>query len=176
MSVTSLKLTSATFEKIGQAIQKTFLNVLNLDFKTSEFHLGPMKYPPKNIAGTVLIKNSNFQGALSIAIPSEIALHIFSKFYESKIEQIDERILDGVGEITNMVYGCLKKELNKDGLEFEMFVPFISVGSQTSPYNYTRSARIANMYLESNVGRIWVELSIEKQVKSKKSPSRKKVA
>lgn len=184
MPAPALQMTDSTYDKIGQAIHETFSSVLSLKLQITEIQVGTIQNPPRNISGFVVLRNPKVQGTFSIGFPNQTALQIFSNFYGSKIEQIDERVLEGVGEITNMVYGVLKKRLNEEGLNLEMFIPFIVVGNEFCHLKDLRSESAVTIHFGSIEGSFWVELNVQKQPKVKngavkksaKKPIRKKPA
>ncbi len=178
MSDLVLEMSKVTFDRIGQAIHDTFSSVLSLKLEVLNVDLGPLPNAPKSISGFVILRNPEVQGTFSINFPSETALQIFSAFYGSKIEQIDERVLEGVGEITNMVYGCFKKGLNEEGFDLQMFIPFIMIGSEFNHLKERGSKNAVNIHFGSSVGNFWVELNMQKaqELKATSKKSTRKAA
>ncbi len=174
MSARLFEMTDTTYDKIGQAIRETFSSVLSLNLQITDIQSGSVQNPPRNVSGFVVLRNPKIQGTFSIGFPNQTALQIFSSFYGAKIEQIDERVIEGVGEITNMVYGVLKKRLNEEGLNLQMFIPFIVVGNEFSHLKDQGSAKAVTIHFGSNEGSFWVELNVQKQAKVKKATPKKK--
>lgn len=172
MSALVLESNQSTIDKVGDAIQQTFSSILSTNLQMIEVHDGPIENPPKNISAIVVLKNPDIQGTLCLGMPTETAFQIFSKFYGAKIEQIDERILDGVGEVTNMVFGLLKKDLNKEGFDFEMFIPTVIVGNEFNFISGLKGAgHTVTLHFESTEGGFWVQLNTKKNSNKKKSKS-----
>ncbi len=166
MAVPKLEINESTFEKIGHAIQETFSSILGIHLKMENIVKGAARIPPRHISGIVALREANTKGVLSLGFPSETALMIFSKFYGDKIESVDQRVLDGVGEITNMVYGSLKKRLNDEGFDFQMFIPVVIVGGDFEYLKDMNDKNCVTIHYSAPEGNFWVEFSIKKARKS----------
>jgi len=161
MSVPKVELFERTYEKIGQVVHEIFSSILNMDLETLNTEVGREQSPPRHILGLVALNDTISQGSLSIGFPSETALQIFSAFYGEKIEQIDSRVLEGVGEVTNIVYGCLKKHLNSEGSDFQMFIPVIAVGGNFDAFKNITSKTSMTIHFSCQYGKFWVELNLK---------------
>ncbi len=182
MSGPVIKLNDDTYAKMEQAIQETFSLVLGLNLQRTDFYLGSVKNPPKHISGYSVLKNPMTRGIFSIGFPPETAFRIFSSFYGAAIDQIDDRVIEGIGELTNMIYGCLKKQFNDEGFDLEMYVPYVLVQDKFCDFSDFGPGKAVTLHFGTSVGAFWVELKLNKKIKSKKpkpaklSSQRKKAA
>jgi CheY-specific phosphatase CheX len=168
MSGVKLEINESTYEKIGNAIHETFSSILGIELKVESISRDPARIPPRHISGMVALREVDTQGILSLGFPNETALVIFSNFYGEKIEHVDQRVLEGVGEITNMVYGSLKSRLNSEGFDFQMFIPTVVVGGDFEHLKDMNCKSCVTIHYSSPQGSLWVELSLKpKQKKSK---------
>lgn len=174
MSGTKLEINESTYEKIGHAIHETFSSILGMELKVESISNDPARIPPRHISGMVALREVETQGTLSLGFPNETALLIFSKFYGDKIEHVDQRVIEGVGEITNMVYGSLKNRLNSEGFDFQMFIPVVVVGGDFEHLKDMKCKNCVTIHYSSSQGSLWVELSLRPQ--QKKSKAQKKSA
>jgi chemotaxis protein CheX len=85
-----------------------------------------------DITGSLTIVAKAFRGSISICFPKETFLKIVSRMLGHEYTTITREIEDAVAEITNVVYGSAKTELNKKGYAMEKAIPSITRGDQHS--------------------------------------------
>ena len=73
--------------------------------------------------GIMELKSDLHSGSLHIHFPKEAIFLIMSKMLGEPPKEFNDEVLDGVGEITNIVYGTMKAKLNPMGYEFKMATP-----------------------------------------------------
>lgn len=67
-------------------------------------------------------------GSVVISLPEELALEVVSKFLGETKTNIDDDVVDGVGELVNMIAGSTKKVFSEKGLRFKISIPNVIVG------------------------------------------------
>jgi len=68
-----------------------------------------------DISGLIGIISDAFTGSVVISFPEETFLKVMSKMLGEEYTKIDQDIVDGAGEITNMIFGQAKIVLNEKG-------------------------------------------------------------
>jgi chemotaxis protein CheX len=67
-------------------------------------------------------------GSLSVSFPEKTILAIVSNMFGEKMTVVDNEIKDAVGEITNMVSGQARQELDQMGISLEAAIPTVISG------------------------------------------------
>ncbi len=68
------------------------------------------------------------QGALVVSFSNACALKVVSAMLMEDYTEINEEIYDAVGEITNMISGDARQQLEKLGMKFEAGIPTVVSG------------------------------------------------
>ena len=100
------------------------------------------------------------RGSVSITFDEQSILEIVSNLLGEKIETINEEIVDAVGEITNMISGQARKELDENGKSFKAAIPTIIKGKNHTIRHITNVPVIAIPFTTSK-GRFLIEICIE---------------
>ena len=81
------------------------------------------------VAGIVGLAANNNKGALIISFKGNTILEVYNNMLAESETQISAGVKDCVGELSNMVYGKLKTNLNKRGQNFQMSLPTVTNGT-----------------------------------------------
>ena len=76
-----------------------------------------------DISGLIGMVGDKIQGSMSISFDEGLVLEIMHKMLGEKPDGIDADVQDMVGEITNMICGGAKNELDQKGYSFDMATP-----------------------------------------------------
>lgn len=68
------------------------------------------------------------QGSVSLVIGTDLAIQLVSKFAGESYAEVNSEVIDGVGELTNIVAGGAKRRLSSEGLGYDIGLPKIVVG------------------------------------------------
>lgn len=79
--------------------------------------------PQGDGTGVMELKSEKHSGFLRIHFPKEAIFSIMDKMLGEPPSEFNDEVLDGIGEITNIVYGTMKAKLNPMGYEFKMATP-----------------------------------------------------
>jgi chemotaxis protein CheX len=109
--------------------------LLNVMQTMAQIQLAPGKPKKKNdsqargdITGLIGMVGDNIQGSMSISFEEGLVLEIMHKMLGERPESIDSDVQDMVGEITNMICGGAKNELDQKGYDFGMATPVVVSG------------------------------------------------
>ena len=96
-----------------------------------------------DITGVIGMADETFFGAMIVSFSKSCILNICSlMFGEPLKEEIDEEVMDAVGELTNMICGGAKAELAKLDYKFNMATPTLIKGRGVEISYYSCSPTI----------------------------------
>lgn len=84
------------------------------------------------------------KGVMSFGTSASGALTIYARLVHEKYDRITEEIVDAVGEITNIISGQARKELEKESLHLKAHVPMVFVGKGVE-ISYITRGRIVSI-------------------------------
>ncbi|MGZ3693081.1 MAG: chemotaxis protein CheX [Bdellovibrionota bacterium] len=90
-----------------------------------------------DISGIIGFRQGEVNGAIIVSFPQETICALLTAFYGKPISKIDQSIKLGVGELTNVIFGVAKLNLNKTGYSLESAVPTVITGGQHNVFCYT---------------------------------------
>jgi|ERR1700677_4724700 chemotaxis protein CheX len=100
-------------------------------------------------------------GAVVLNFPEAVAVRTISKFVGEEIPSITAVVVDGVGEITNIIAGEAKNRLIQKGYKFEIGLPKIVTGrSYITAQN--KSVPCIVISFASEFGKFCLEVSLKK--------------
>jgi chemotaxis protein CheX len=85
-----------------------------------------------DVSGLIGMVGDNIQGSLSISFDEGLVLEVMHKMLGEKPDSINSDVKDMVGEITNMICGGAKNDLDQKGYDFGMATPIIVSGKNHS--------------------------------------------
>jgi chemotaxis protein CheX len=118
--------------KIIDATVDIFSTMVMMDIKAGE-PVNSVTRPLKaSTTGTIGL-GGLYKGMLAIHIPNEVAIAITSSFLGVEVEEVNEDVLDAVGELTNMLGGSVKGILSENGSDLQLSLPSTISGDE---YNF----------------------------------------
>ncbi|MGA1862418.1 chemotaxis protein CheX [Deferribacter thermophilus] len=83
--------------------------------------------PSYDISGIIGLTGQAI-GSVVISFPESLALKVVSKFIGEEKSEIDDDVVDAVGELINMIAGGAKKIFTDKGLKFKISIPNVVTG------------------------------------------------
>lgn len=113
---------------LKEAVEETFKTTLNAFAE-------PLYFDTFNeIEEECVISSIGFAGTLegscAICLPDSSACRLVSRMLNQKIDTISSEIVDGIGEITNIILGGIKMKLQGTEFDFNLSVPSYIKGSR----------------------------------------------
>ena len=147
-----------SLELIDETIQSAFLSSITdtatLDQSVEEV-LALMLGVPVSVAENTTAADSHsasltaviglagaLSGAYTVLVPSEAAMQMTG----IEITTVDETVIDGLGEITNMLAGAWKSRIASLNSACLLSVPTVVTGTQYEVHKRTSAFRIARSY------------------------------
>lgn len=113
-----------------------------------------------DVTGVIGMAGEQTKGSLAITFSEPAILHIASKMLMEEFTEIDEAVIDTVGEITNMVTGGAKKLLAEKGYKFDLAIP-TTISGKGHTINHKSSKAIVMIPFTMDAGDFFVEVSFE---------------
>jgi len=110
-----------------------------------------------DVTGIIGMAGEQTKGSLAISFLEPTIVHITSQILMEKISQLDETVVDMVGELTNVVSGGAKSILAERGYKFDMAIPTMVVG-KNHVITHKTTGPIIVVPFETVAGKFFVEL------------------
>lgn len=110
---------------------KTFNTMLQMHV-TAGAPKREMKNPvPGDVSGIINASHEDKSISMIVSFPKETILFMMNKLMRGEsFPEVDRRVLDAVGEFTNIIYGSLKSSLSRQGYSLTMAIPHVVIGQQ----------------------------------------------
>jgi chemotaxis protein CheX len=122
-------------DRIEERLIQPFINATLTVLRTMAFteaHAKPPYLKNENVAkgdvSGVIGMTGDASGSLSVSFPEPTILAIVSNMFAEEMAEVDDEIRDAVGEITNMISGQARKELEELGTSLESAIPTVISG------------------------------------------------
>lgn len=110
---------------LANGIKDTLFEMCSLECQFDKPFVEKTWTPIGDGTGVMQLKSVKNNGFLRIHFPKEAIFQIMSRMLGEPPKEFNDEVLDGIGEITNIVYGAMKTKakLNPMGYEFKMASP-----------------------------------------------------
>jgi len=113
-----------------------------------------------DVTGVIGLTGS-VNGTIAVTFNEGSILEIVSNMLGEKIKTLDKEVTDAVGELTNMISGQARKELEDKGQVFETAVPSVLSGKNHIITHSAEGAKIAIPF-KTKGGDFTIEVCLEK--------------
>jgi len=113
-----------------------------------------------DVSGVIGITGET-NGTISVTFDESCILKIVSNMFSEEMTEINNEITDAVGELTNMISGQARKELEEMGKLFHGAIPSVITGKNHKLIPMTKGPRIAIPF-KTDSGNFTVEIALEK--------------
>lgn len=112
-----------------------------------------------DVSGIIGIISDAFNGSVVISFPEKTFLKVMSSMLGEEYTKLDKEIIDGAGELTNMIFGQAKVVLNDKGYGIKTAIPSVITGKDHSTLGVTKGP-IVVVPFESPAGAFFVEICL----------------
>ena len=109
-----------------------------------------------DISGMIDLSGKEAHGSLAISFSTSAILDITQKMLGEQVTDIDETVIDVVGEITNMITGSAKRIYSEQGMEFDLTLPSMIIGQQ--PLRHSVKGTPILLPFRTDAGEFYIEL------------------
>jgi len=103
-----------------------------------------------------------YRGMLAIHCSDQVAMAITGNFLGIDVESVDDDVNDAIGEMANMLAGCVKTTLAEGGKDVKLSIPSAIGGSEYS-LDCQSDANLVIMPFKMPDGEFLVELQLQEQ-------------
>lgn len=100
-------------------------------------------------------------GTIAVTFEEKCILTVVSNMLGEAMDQLNEDIADAVGELTNMISGQARKELDEVGKVFKAAIPSVITGRNHTIRHYSDGPKIAIPF-ETNGGAFTIEVCLDR--------------
>lgn len=142
------------------AVNNLFTTMLGSSVKKG--NIGVSKEHKAPYAITALIGLSGeYRGTVSLSFPEETALHMVNKMLMLDSSEVDATVIDGVGELVNIVAGSAKSKLIKtDGKPLDLSLPNVVKGEDYI-IEYPSESQWIEVPFQSELGNFHMRITFE---------------
>ena len=100
-------------------------------------------------------------GTISVTFEENCILAVVSNMFGEAMTELNHEIADAVGELTNMISGQARRELEEQGKIFKAAIPSVVTGRNHSVTHYSEGPKIAIPFMTAN-GDFTIEVCFER--------------
>jgi chemotaxis protein CheX len=115
-----------------------------------------------DISGIIAVTSNSFSGALAITYQKSLILKIFSTMMSEPKAEIDEEVQDAVMELTNIIFGNARRDLNLQGHSISPAIPSVITGSPHEIRHSSKGFRLCIPFA-SDFGEAFLEVLVAPQ-------------
>lgn len=138
------------------ATMEVFASMIFIDIAAEPSAGGPIPEIEPNLSSLIGLAG-DLKGILAIHCPSAVALGITTAMLGMEVTELGEDAKDAIGEIVNMLAGCLKVSLAAKDKKIELAIPSTVVGKAIRTSGLSGATRVMVPF-SSPLGRFGVEL------------------
>lgn len=139
--------------------RSVYSTMLGMELMHLPLEVDPMEHFQDCVSAMVGLAGT-YNGLISIHQPVSLGLKVAEAMLDMDIPEVDQDVMDALGEIANMVAGNIKQHLSKGGLDVRLSTPSVATGS-----DYVICAKQANsLNLLFDLDEEWLLVSIVLEV------------
>jgi len=128
-AVQYLALDEQLSKDISTAVSDALLTTFGVTVVPGDFEMGEgMVSLVGDVSGVIGLVQEELEGTLTLCMTFESVRDILPKIVGHAVPVTHEMTVDAVGEITNMIFGQIKTELNKRGHGLKLGIPSVVTG------------------------------------------------
>jgi CheY-specific phosphatase CheX len=128
-----LKLDEDMTKIIDKSVSETFSSFLSINPVLKKCYESKEVLPEKSeISGIIAFIQNTLEGTLAIRFKQKAILSLLSRLYGEELTAVDNKIIGGVAELTNVIHAIAKEELNLQGYNYQMCLPVVIIGENHS--------------------------------------------
>jgi chemotaxis protein CheX len=119
------------------AVKYVFKAMLDIDIKAGTSIVNEARKSKGDITGVMALTggDGDQKGMLAFSTSKQGALQIYKRLMHQEFEEVNAEIIDGMGELTNIISGRARYELEKENIHLYAHVPIVFSG-KNAEVNY----------------------------------------
>lgn len=145
-------------QEIVQAVSKSMETTFGVEVTPGAFEVGTgMVSLVGDVSGVIALVQEEMEGTMTLCLTFETIRDILPRVVGPSISVTHEMTVDAVGEITNMIFGQIKTELNGRGHGLRLGIPSVVTGRGHFVSQFHRGQyMIIPFYLEGQLFQVHV--------------------
>jgi CheY-specific phosphatase CheX len=131
IALSDVQLEESVSNEIIGVVNKTFVALFGVSTAASEVRAHQTLNVKAAVSGVIPLhelRAKQVQGTLVLSFPEDTIYGLLTKFYNKPVKQVDNSVKSSVGELTNIIYTTIKKNLNTMGTNLRSAIPSVIVG------------------------------------------------
>jgi chemotaxis protein CheX len=112
-----------------------------------------------DISGVIAVSDLKMTGTMAVIFEKNLILKIFSNILGGEtVSNIDPDVRDAVMEMTNVIFGNAKRDVNKLGFDIQPALPSVVEGP-AHKIHHNQKGECLSLSFDSDWGRMFIEFS-----------------
>lgn len=142
------------------AVNNLFTTMLSASVKKGNIGVSTDHSHPYEVTALIGL-SGDVRGTVSLSFPTDTALKMVNKMLMIDSDVVDDTVIDGVGELVNIVAGSAKSKLIKsDGRPLDLSLPNVVKGEDYT-IKYPSEAKWIEVPFESDLGPFQLKVTFE---------------
>jgi chemotaxis protein CheX len=156
----ALRLDDVLAREITQAVVASMQTTFGVDVSPGTPEIGRgMVSLVGDVSGVIALVQEGLEGTMTLCMTFETIRDLLPKIVGSSVSVTREMTTDAVGEITNMIFGQIKTQLNGRGYGLKLGIPSVVTGKGHFVSQFHRgSYMIIPFYLEGQLFQVHVAM------------------
>lgn len=113
-----------------------------------------------DVSGIIGMTTKTVSGSMAITFPSGVVFEIVNRMLGETVTEVNDTVTDLVGELTNMIVGGAKAQLEEKGYDIGMATPVVVTGKDHEIIHKAEGQKIL-MPFNSEPGQFYVEVCFD---------------
>ncbi len=159
-SVQHLELDDQMSREISAAVCSAMRDTFSVNVVPGDYEIGEgMVSLVGDVSGVIGMVQNQLEGTMTLCMTFETVRDILPQIIGHSIAVTHEMAVDAVGEITNMIFGQIKTELNKRGYKLKLGIPSVVTGRGHFVSQFHRGKyMIIPFYLEGQLFQVHIAI------------------
>ncbi|MDD3288360.1 MAG: chemotaxis protein CheX [Alphaproteobacteria bacterium] len=125
----NLTLDDMMSQEITTAVVRAMRETFAVEVIPGDYEIGEgMVSLVGDVSGVIGMVQDHLEGTLTISLSFDTVHDLLPQIIGDAVSITHEMTVDAVGEITNMIFGQIKSDLNKRGYRFKLGIPSVITG------------------------------------------------
>ena len=139
-----------------QATVKVLTTMANLTPKPGKPSIKDNELAKGDITGIIGL-TGHAEGSMSVSFSESCAIALVNNMIGEQFEEMTDEVADAVGELTNMISGDARAQLEKMGYHFTAAIPTIVRGKNHTVKHIATGGPTVQIPFMTESGKFWVE-------------------
>src|ERR1700722_6980527 len=157
---TPLELNEDLAKEIGRAVCGAMRETFGIEVVPGAFEIGTgMVSLVGDVSGVIGMAQNQLEGTLTLCLTFETVRDILPQIVGKSVSITHEMAVDAVGEITNMIFGQIKRDMSERGYQLKLGIPCVVTGKGHFVSQFHRGKyMIVPFHLDGQLFQVYVAL------------------